>query len=129
VAEIDGRPEPGWWSAMTRGLRRTCPRCGIGRMFKGYLTARDSCAICGLAFEPLRADDAPAYFTLFIVGHIAIGGLLFVEKLAHPPMGLEALVFGPGAILLTLGLLPVIKGAVMGAIYASHAGDRRFPAE
>ena len=129
MAEFDGGPEPGWWSALTRGLRRACPRCGIGRMFQGYLTARENCATCGLAFEPLRADDAPAYFTLFIVGHIAIGGLLFVEKLAHPPMALEAILFGPGAIILTLGLLPFIKGAVMGAIYASHAGERRHPAE
>jgi hypothetical protein len=27
------------------------------------------------------------------------------------------------------GFLPLIKGAVMGAIYSSHAGEHKFPAE
>ena len=32
-------------------------------------------------------------------------------------------------IAMMLGFLPLIKGAVMAAIYASHAGEHRHPAE
>ena len=65
---------PAWTEALMRGFKRMCPRCGKGKMFAGYLTPRESCENCGLAFEPLRADDAPAYFTVFLVGHVVIAG-------------------------------------------------------
>jgi uncharacterized protein (DUF983 family) len=98
-------------------------------MFTGYLTVRETCPTCALAFEPLRADDAPAYFTIFIVGHLIVTGLLLAEKLAHPALWLQVAIWIPLSILLTLGLLPFVKGAVMGVIYASRSGRRRHPAE
>jgi uncharacterized protein (DUF983 family) len=98
-------------------------------MFSGYLTVPESCASCGLAFEPLRADDAPAYFTIFIVGHVIVIGLLLLEKLDHPALWLQTAIWIPLTLILTIGLLPFVKGAVMGAIYASNAGRQRTPAE
>jgi uncharacterized protein (DUF983 family) len=118
-----------WLSALTRGFRRRCPRCGEGRMFTGYLTVPETCSSCGLAFEPLRADDAPAYFTIFIVGHVIVVSMLLVEKADHPALWLQTAIWIPLTIVLTFGLLPLIKGAVMGAIYASHAGRQQTPAE
>ena len=120
---------PTWSEALGRGFRRLCPRCGRSKMFAGYLTPRESCASCGLAFEPLRADDAPAYFTVFLVGHIAIAGTLFSEQLAHPAMWLQVAVWIPATLGMMFGFLPYIKGAVMGAIYSSRAGEQTFPAE
>jgi uncharacterized protein (DUF983 family) len=35
----------------------------------------------------------------------------------------------PVAVVMTGVLLPLIKGAVMGAIYSSRATEHRFPAE
>jgi uncharacterized protein (DUF983 family) len=119
----------GWLGALGRGFRRVCPCCGRGAMFTGYLAVRKDCGACGLAFDPLKADDAPAYFTIFIVGHVIVAGLLLAEKTAHPALWLQTAVWIPLAILMTFGLLPFVKGAVMGAIYASHAGGRRHPAE
>lgn len=98
-------------------------------MFTGYLTVSESCPACGLAFEPIRADDAPAYFTIFIVGHVIVAGLLALEKFDHPNPWIQFGIWIPLAIVMMLGLLPLIKGAVMGAIYASHAGRQRNPAE
>jgi len=97
-------------------------------MFAGYLTPRESCETCGLAFEPLRADDAPAYFTLFLVGHIAIAGVLATEQLWHPAIWMQYL-WLPVSVAMMFGFLPYIKGAVMGAIYSSQAAEHRFPAE
>ena len=129
MAHNEYRSEPGWLGALTRGFRRACPRCGVGRMFSGYLKARETCSSCGLAFEPLRADDAPAYFTIFIVGHIVVAGLLYMEKVAHPAEWFEVAFWIPLTVVLTFGLLPLVKGAVMGVIYASQSGQQRYPAE
>src|SRR5262249_9567799 len=59
-----------WFSSLLRGLTCACPRCGQGWLFTGYIRLQPNCKNCGLEFEPYRADDAPAYFTILIVGHI-----------------------------------------------------------
>ena len=60
------------WSAMLRGLRGRCPNCGEGRMFRAFLKVADHCPACGEALHHQRADDAPAYFVIMIVGHIVV---------------------------------------------------------
>ena len=92
-------------------------------MFKGYLAIGAQCATCGLAFEPLRADDAPAYFTIAIVGHVIVSGLLLLESYAHPPTWVQLAIWLPLTVILTLGLLPYLKGAVMAAIYCSQRAE------
>lgn len=92
-------------------------------MFKGYLTIGEACASCDLPFEPLRADDAPAYFTIAIVGHIVVSGLLALESYAHPPSWVQLSIWLPTTLVMTLGLLPFIKGAVMAAIYCANRTD------
>lgn len=110
-----------WTTAFFRGCRRKCPRCGQGSMFRGYLTITDKCTSCDLPFEPLRADDAPAYFTIFIVGHIVVSGLLMLESYAHPPYWMQLAIWLPATIIMAVGLLPYLKGAVMAVIYCSNA--------
>jgi hypothetical protein len=44
----------------------------------------------GLTPHHHRADDAPPYFTIVIVGHIAVGLLLAVEMAYRPPLRLHA---------------------------------------
>lgn len=115
-----GAQQAGLWTSLKYGFLRRCPRCGIGHMFVGYLAIAESCNACGLAFEPIRADDAPAYFTISIVGHIVVSGLLLMEAAFHPPSWLQAAIWLPATVLLSLGLLPFIKGAVMAAIHCSQ---------
>ena len=129
VPNIMSYAQPTWTEAVMRGAKRMCPRCGQGKMFAGYLTPRESCEVCGLAFEPLRADDAPAYFTVFLVGHISIAGALFTEQLSHPALWIQSAVWIPATLAMMFGFLPVIKGAVMGAIFSSQASEHRTPAE
>jgi uncharacterized protein (DUF983 family) len=112
-----------WTTALRRGWRRMCPRCGCGQMFRGYLTIGEECANCALPFEPLRADDAPAYFTIAIVGHVIVSGLLMLEAYAHPPTWVQLLLWLPMTAALSLSLLPFLKGAVMAAIYCSQQDE------
>ena len=109
----------GWLGAMKRGLKRCCPRCGAGGMFTGYLKVGNRCRSCGLDFEAIRSDDVAPYFTILIVGHIVVPLLLTIEQWYSPPAWLEMAIGLPATLLLTLALLPFIKGAVMGAIWAT----------
>ena len=104
-----------------RGFRRSCPRCGLGRMFAGYLTVREACEACGMAFGPLRSDDAPPYFTLFIVGHVVISLYLALWPLIDIPAWGQAVLWSTFTIVLSLALLPFVKGGVMAVIFRTKA--------
>jgi uncharacterized protein (DUF983 family) len=112
----------GWAQCLTRGFGRTCPRCGRGRLFRRYLALREGCPACGLAFDSIRADDAPAYFTIFIVGHIVVSLYLALQNsLPHEPW-VQATIWLPTTTILCLLLLPPIKGATMAVIFKTRAG-------
>ncbi len=105
-------------SAMMRGAVARCPNCGSGKLFRQYLKVANSCANCGEELHHHRADDAPPYFTIFIVGHILIPLVLWVEKSWKPEISTHMLIWLPLAVVLTLTLLPVVKGAVVGLQWA-----------
>lgn len=108
-----------WQHGVAAGWGGHCPRCGARTLFERYLKMAGRCGQCGQAFEPYRADDAPAYFTIFVVGHIVVPLVLLVERwAAEPPLWLHAALWIPLSIGLSLGLLPRIKGAVIGALWA-----------
>ena len=60
------------WTAMKRGFRGRCPRCGEGKLFRAFLKVDNNCSVCGLDYTPHRADDLPAYLVIIIVGHIVM---------------------------------------------------------
>jgi uncharacterized protein (DUF983 family) len=95
-----------------------CPQCGQGSLYRAYLKVRSECPHCGLALGEFRSDDAPPYFTIFVVAHILGPAILAVEKAFFPPMWVHMALWLPLAIGLTLGLLPLIKGAVIGTQWA-----------
>ena len=110
---------PDFWTCVWRGWRGLCPRCGEGRLFSGFLKMRSHCPVCDLGLEPYRADDAPAYFTIFIVGHIVVPLVLAFEKYgSEPPLWLHAALWLPLSVGLALFLLPRIKGAVIALLWA-----------
>ena len=37
-------------TAMGRGLRGRCPRCGEGKLFRAFLKIDDACSVCGQEF-------------------------------------------------------------------------------
>ena len=74
------RPVRDVWQAMARGFAQRCPKCGKGALFHSYLKVADTCPACGEELHHQRADDAPPYFTIMIVGHFVVGGVLSMEK-------------------------------------------------
>lgn len=110
-----------FWTALTRGWFGRCPRCAKGRLFSSFLKMKSHCEACDLGLEPYRADDAPAYFTIFVVGHIVVPLVLVVEKIAsQPPLWVHALLWLPLSVALALYLLPRIKGAVIALLWVQR---------
>ncbi|MFY8150562.1 MAG: DUF983 domain-containing protein, partial [Hyphomicrobiales bacterium] len=85
-----------------------------------YLKVADNCTECGEDFSHQRADDAPPYFVMFIVGHLIVAAVLMVEIDYAPPLWLHALLWIPLTIILSLALLPRVKGAIIGLQWAAR---------
>ena len=73
-------------NAMRRGIRSSARRAARGKLYDKYLKVVDLRA-CGEEMHHHRADDAPPYFTIFIVGHIIVGGVLALEQTMRPKRG------------------------------------------
>jgi uncharacterized protein (DUF983 family) len=104
--------------AMRRGAALKCPKCGKGQLFAKYLKAANTCPKCSEEIFHHRADDAPPYFTMLLIGHIVFPAIFLVERNFQPPLWLHFSVWIPLLVLLSLALLPVIKGAVIGLQWA-----------
>lgn len=114
---IDSHDRP-LGSAIKRGLVGRCPNCGNGALLKGYLTVRAACPVCGEDLSHQRADDGPAYLTILIVGHIMAPVLLTVYTLYRPEPWVTIAVFSTGCVLLSLFLLPRLKGMLVAIQWA-----------
>jgi uncharacterized protein (DUF983 family) len=106
------------WTAMKRGFRGRCPRCGEGKLFRAFLKVDNSCSACGLDYTPHRADDLPAYLVIVIVGHIMIPLILWIETDYSPPVWLQLSIYLPLTLIASLALLQPVKGAVVGFQWA-----------
>ena len=102
---------------MKRGMRLRCPNCGRGKLFRKYLKIQD-CPACGHENSRYPADDAPPYFTILIVGHLVVAPLLVFPFIWQAPTWLVLGSTLPALLLFTLLLLPVVKGAVVGALWS-----------
>jgi len=116
----DEKPARRILPAMMRGLMCRCPSCGKGKLFKGYLKTVHACEACGEEIHHHRADDAPPYFTITIVGHIIIPALLIVEVMYRPELWVHMALWLPLTIILSLGMLQPIKGALVGLQWALY---------
>ncbi|MDO5646378.1 DUF983 domain-containing protein [Paracoccus sp. (in: a-proteobacteria)] len=104
--------------ALLRGAVGRCPACGQGRMFTSYLKVADHCPDCNEALHHQRADDGPAYLTILIVSHI-MAPLLLASYMAWRPGAFTMIAtFGIGCVALSLALLPVLKGGMIGFQWA-----------
>lgn len=115
--------------SMLRGVRGRCPCCGEGRLLQRYLKATPACAHCGEGYAHLRADDMPPWLTIMIVGHVVVPLLLLVEQIWEPALWLQMAVWPAVTVALMLLVLPRAKGAVLGLLWATGAGEREAPAE
>jgi uncharacterized protein (DUF983 family) len=117
------------WTAMKRGWRGRCPRCGQGKLFRAFLKVDNNCSVCGLDYTHHRADDLPAYLVIIIVGHIVVPLALLIETNFSPPVALQLAIYLPITLIASLLLLQPVKGTVVGIQWAlrMHGFDEQNP--
>ena len=103
------------------GLRGRCPRCGEGKLFKGYLNLKEECGVCGLDNSFADAGDGPAIFVMLIVGFIVGGLALWMEVNYSPPIWLHMVLWIPLTLILSLTSLRWMKGVLITLQYANKA--------
>ena len=107
-------------TAIRRGILGKCPNCGRGALFRKFLKVADACPVCSEALRHHRADDAPAYLVILVVGHIVVPLALVTEKLFQPAHWLAFAIWIPLTLILSLALLQPIKGAIVGLQWAKR---------
>ena len=101
-----------------RGVGGHCPACGKGKLFWKYLKVNDACEVCRTDLSRYPADDGPAYLTILLVGHLIVAPLLFFPFVwRSSPFIVLPVILIPLSIL-TLLLLPRVKGGWIGMMYS-----------
>lgn len=117
----DGAP-----SSIEVGLRGCCPRCGEGKLYKGFLTIAPECEACHLDLGFADSGDGPAVFIMMIAGFIIVGLVLWVEFTWSPPYWVHAMIWIPLTLALTIGLLRPLKGWLVAQQYRHRAEEGRL---
>lgn len=108
------------WPAIRNGLACKCPHCGEGKLFRKFLKVADTCPHCGEELHHHRADDAPPYIAIVIVGHLLVGLMVEIETLWEPDPWIYLVTLAPLAVILPIAMLSSIKGAVVGLQWANY---------
>lgn len=58
-----------------RAVRLTCPRCGVGRLFRGWFTMEESCRHCGLDFRREPGFYLGSIYINYGITALGTGGL------------------------------------------------------
>ena len=110
ITEMEERPlRP----ALFKGWRGRCPQCGGGSLYDSYLKVSDHCDICGEAFHHHRADDAPAWLTIILIGHLIAPIMLASFEFLTLPTWSHAVIWPALALTGAIILLPRVKGMII----------------
>jgi len=108
-------------TAMLRGLKGRCPKCDQAPLFRAYLKPVTHCAHCEMEWSEVRADDGPAWATMLVVGHLLAPFFHFIIFNESLPSWAPAVIMSIAAIILSLLILPRMKGLFMGLVWVTGA--------
>ncbi|GJM00162.1 MAG: hypothetical protein DHS20C07_18410 [Methyloligella sp.] len=106
--------------AVLSGFSQKCPNCNKGSIFGKFLKVNHQCSACGEELHHHRADDAPPYFTIFVVGHVILPLMMAIEIAYMPAIWIHVALWLPMTLLMCAWLLPRIKGALIGVQWANY---------
>jgi uncharacterized protein (DUF983 family) len=112
-------------SPFKAGLTCSCPRCGGGKLFAGYLTLAPRCEACGLDYSFADSGDGPAVFVILFGGLIAMIAVLVVELVWRPSYWVHAAVGVPVVLAATLLPLRLIKSLLIALQFHHKAAEAR----
>ncbi|WP_374531347.1 DUF983 domain-containing protein [Novosphingobium sp.] len=100
-------------SAILRGIKGKCPRCGEAKLFARFLKPVACCPACGQDWTLHRADDFPPYVSIIITGHVMAPVIIELAGNTNWPMWLKLAVCVAIATVLMIGLLQPAKGGII----------------
>ena len=111
-------------SPIATGLACRCPACGRGKLFDGYLTVVEHCAVCGASLLARSSGDGPAVFVIFALGIVLSVLAWIVEVTLSPPIWVHGVVWSIAVIVGTLAILRPFKGVVVALEYRHGTPDQ-----
>ncbi len=117
-ADHRGTTKLRWRRVIWRGMRKRCPRCGLGRLFTSWYTVAEQCPHCHLEYES-RDGDTWAFMyvtTAGLTGVIIVGMLLF----RPPTLWISQVVVTALAVGIVLLSMPYRKGVAIAIHFISE---------
>jgi uncharacterized protein (DUF983 family) len=92
-----------WLWAM---LRQRCPRCRVGRMFRGSFAMNDPCPSCGLIFQREEGYFLGAMYTSYVISCGLLTAFYLVAAALMP--GANSILIAAAAMVPYLPLMPAV---------------------
>lgn len=113
-------------SSLSAGLRCRCPRCGKGKLFRGFLNLAERCDRCGLDYAFADPADGPAFFVGSGVGIVVTALWAWWAIAVQPPIWAQLAVSMPAMIGGCLGCLRPVKAWLVAEQYIHKAEEARW---
>jgi uncharacterized protein (DUF983 family) len=113
-------------SSLVAGLRCRCPRCGEGKLFRGFLKIADRCDRCGLDFGFAEPADGPAFFVMTGVGIVVVALWAWWAVAFQPPIWAQFVVSISAILGGCLGALRPVKAWLVAEQYVHKAEEGRW---
>lgn len=115
-------------TALTRGLKRRCPQCGVGTLLRGYLAPVKECEACGCDLSHISADDGPAWVTILVLGHVVVPLMLYFGRDDSIPLWIACVTLSVIMLIGVYVILPRAKGLFIALIWMTGAtGENMSP--
>lgn len=115
--EAVARERPTRRQLLGRALRRKCPHCGAGDLFRRFYTMHDACASCGMSFDQ---SEGNTWFFMYLTSGGVVGVcflILFFWRPAPADLPWVSAVMISGALLTLIASLPFRKSFGMAMDY------------
>ena len=110
-------------SPLETGVRGKCPRCGKGRLFKGFLTLREKCDVCGLDYSFADPADGPAFFVICFGCIPSVVFALWIEVQFSASLWVHLVTSFPFMLATCIPPLRPLKGWLVASQYFFKAGE------
>ncbi len=104
--------------ALLRGFVGRCPACGKGHVLHAYISPRLACEICAETLARYQSADFAPYLVTFAIGLTFTPLILVSTMIWDVPESLAVSVGLSAALACALALLPRMKGAAIGLLWA-----------
>ncbi|HKP24284.1 MAG TPA: DUF983 domain-containing protein [Dongiaceae bacterium] len=110
---------------LASAMKGSCPRCGQGPLFVGWVRFTPRCSSCGLDFSDFNVGDGPAAFLILIVGAVLTVLAIAVDLSWSPPWWVH-MIWLPVGLALTVGGLRAAKAWLIAQEFAHRAREGKI---